>query len=541
MKTKTLMAFSLCRWSLRVYLSYFLFSITTTVAFAQLSGNKTINSSLPTSGNNYASFGAAVSALTAAGVNGAVVFQVAAGTFTEQVDITAISGTSAVNTVTFDGGNGNAATRVLQYTASSTTDAHTLRFNGCNNVVFRNITIKANGSSAGIGVHFYSAATTHTIRLEKCSVIVATTSNTGVKAVAATNSNISSIGGGSSGGAGPVYNIYIDSNYISGGYIGVFLSSNSNTSIPHNFYVRWNRVENVNNSGLGASGSNGYFYLNNYIKMTPGVSASYGIRHSNGSTSGVQSYKIIGNTIENAGQAGIGVGANNSNTNVLYPTIITNNYILPTFTNAAAYGIIATQPRNHRIYNNTILMNMAGGGGLNVNSSSANANLTIYNNIIHLQGANSTGVCIYSTSATNVDSCDYNIFLKNSTSNFSIVTLKGVTYTTTTFAGGSGLNTHSSMDNPLLTSLSNPSPTNVSTSQKGLSTPWVTTDIFDNPRPSPPQIGCAEPYIPVIINDVASTAILLPSDTICSGLKNVSFRLKNFVQSSYLGRGWVES
>src|SRR5690606_5024700 len=52
---------------------------------------------------NYATFADAMSDLNICGVHGAVVFNVASGTFTEQVVIPPISGASAINTITFNG------------------------------------------------------------------------------------------------------------------------------------------------------------------------------------------------------------------------------------------------------------------------------------------------------------------------------------------------------------------------------------------------------------------------------------------------------
>ena len=67
---------------------------------------------------NFASFTAAVEALRTNGVAGAVVFEVASGTYTEQVAIPDISGGSASNTVTFRSATGDAADAVLTYAAT---------------------------------------------------------------------------------------------------------------------------------------------------------------------------------------------------------------------------------------------------------------------------------------------------------------------------------------------------------------------------------------------------------------------------------------
>ena len=308
----------------------------------QLSGSYTIDPAGTASTTVFLNFSSAITYMTSVGtrsdagpansgtlgVSGPVVFTVAQGAYTEQIDIPAITGSSATNTVTFDGGAGNVLTRILQFTATSSTDAHTLRFNSSSFITFKNITIKSLGTN-GIGVHFYLAA--NNIIIKQCSVLVSNASSATTRGLAATNSNISSTGTGCSSASGTAFNIFIDSNYIAGGNIGVFLSSSSNTSIPFNFYVRWNTIENAYLTGIGASGSNGYLLESNYIKMAVGNTTSKGMHHCNGSSSGIQSYKLMGNIFENCGQYGIHFQSNNSNTNTLYPTVVANNYFKPTF------------------------------------------------------------------------------------------------------------------------------------------------------------------------------------------------------------------
>ncbi len=87
-----------------------LFSALALPAWAQLNGTYTIDSSLATGGLNYASFTAAVSALTSSGVSGPVVFNVAngIGTYTGFGIAANIPGSSSVNRVTFQAAPGNA-------------------------------------------------------------------------------------------------------------------------------------------------------------------------------------------------------------------------------------------------------------------------------------------------------------------------------------------------------------------------------------------------------------------------------------------------
>ncbi len=500
----------------------------------QLSGSYTIDPAGTASTTVFLNFSSAITYMTSVGtrsdagpansgtlgVSGPVVFTVAQGAYTEQIDIPAITGSSATNTVTFDGGAGNVLTRILQFTATSSTDAHTLRFNSSSFITFKNITIKSLGTN-GIGVHFYLAA--NNIIIKQCSVLVSNASSTTTRGLAATNSNISSTGTGCTSAAGTAFNIFIDSNYIAGGNIGIFLSSSSNTSIPFNFYVRWNTIENAYLTGIGASSSNGYLLESNYIKMAVGNTTSKGMHHCNGSSSGIQSYKLINNVFENCGQYGIHFQSNNSNTNTLYPTVVANNYFKPTFSNATSYGMDMSQPRNMFVLNNTVLMNVAGGNGINL-AASAGTGCKYKNNIVALQAANSTGLCFISTGA-NVDSCDYNVFMKNSTTSLNIATILSSTYTKANFIGGGGFNLNSTMEDPRLLSIADPKPGNIC--QKGQISVYTLKDINGLTRPNPPQIGCAEGLGGLSI-DASVTAFVQPvSYPLSSGAQNVKVIIKN--------------
>ncbi|PPK88369.1 putative secreted protein (Por secretion system target) [Neolewinella xylanilytica] len=90
---------------------------------AQLAGTYTIGGA----GGDFPTFTAAVTALQAEGVSAAVVFDVAEGTYNEQITIPAIAGTSATATVTFRPAPGVARYVDLEYAASSDSDNYVIR------------------------------------------------------------------------------------------------------------------------------------------------------------------------------------------------------------------------------------------------------------------------------------------------------------------------------------------------------------------------------------------------------------------------------
>lgn len=115
-------------------------------AFAQLSGTYTIDPA-GTGTTNYASFTAAVSALTTSGVSGPVTFNVAAGTYNEQIVIGAITGSSATNRVTFQKAPTATGAAVLTFAATSTAN-FTIRLAAASNITFKDLTL-ANTANTG--------------------------------------------------------------------------------------------------------------------------------------------------------------------------------------------------------------------------------------------------------------------------------------------------------------------------------------------------------------------------------------------------------
>ncbi|MBK7959365.1 MAG: hypothetical protein IPK03_15495 [Bacteroidetes bacterium] len=118
-----------------------------------LSGTYTIDAAGGFTSTNFTSFTNAVNALRACGVSGPVTFSVAANTYVDTLYIPNITGVSATNTITFDGGNGNKATRILTFpTTSAANDV--VRFNMSRFVTVRNMTLRSTGATQGWVVHF---------------------------------------------------------------------------------------------------------------------------------------------------------------------------------------------------------------------------------------------------------------------------------------------------------------------------------------------------------------------------------------------------
>lgn len=133
-----------------------------TLCSSQLSGTYTINSANPTGGTNFNSFGDAAAELNQCGISGAVTFNIAAGTYTEKLHLENITGSSATNTITFDGSD----SALVTLTFSSTTDTPTVFLDGADWVTLTNMTIETTSSTDGWCVFLWQQADNNTI--DKC-------------------------------------------------------------------------------------------------------------------------------------------------------------------------------------------------------------------------------------------------------------------------------------------------------------------------------------------------------------------------------------
>ncbi|MFH1321023.1 MAG: right-handed parallel beta-helix repeat-containing protein, partial [Bacteroidota bacterium] len=158
--------------TINAYLLFFvvisLFLLTSHIAKAQaLTGTKTVGGAPPP---DYATISLAVTDVISKGVGaGGVTFEIrgTAGTpitYTEQLDITSITGASAANPVLFKSEANDRTAVKIEYSAAG--DNYVVRFNSCEFVTFQLVTIDNTSSGSGIesyAVDFYLTANNCTI------------------------------------------------------------------------------------------------------------------------------------------------------------------------------------------------------------------------------------------------------------------------------------------------------------------------------------------------------------------------------------------
>jgi hypothetical protein len=468
---------------------------------------------------NFTTFGAAITAMQACGIGSPITFQVASGTYTEQLSIPVITGASTTNTITFDGGNGNAATRILSFAtgASSSGLSHVLRFNNCSNVFFRNMTIRSSGASEAWTVHFMNGVNN---RLNNCIVEM-----TGTGATSNSTNFTSVVINGSTTSLGTLSTIAnnhrIDSSTIRHGYYSVYTNLNNGNNTLNFTY---NNFVDAYQYGIFCQNAQTIKFNNNTVNTRNSISSTIPVYLSSANPSGLNYHEFIGNSILRTGQYGLYFTSTNggaSNQGLVYNNMI-NGF---TYTSGTS-GIFVQSSSNWNVYHNTVNMDLittsGTNAGLNVQSGSNN---NLRNNILATNKPTAFGFIplIISTGSTVASLNDNNYF---NPSSVNLVQIFGVNYTasnyTNAYPAGGGLN--SINVNPSFVSATDIHVTNPCNNGANLG---ILTDFEGHARGSAPDMG-ADEMSTVANNDLGVTLINSPNFPLVSGSQSINVTLKNF-------------
>jgi hypothetical protein len=474
-----------------------------------LAGNYTIDPN-GAGARNFTTFNNAVNAMLGCGIATSVVFTVAPGTYSEQVSIPAINGTSASVTVTFDGVN--AANRILTFSGVTTANTHVLRFNNTRFVTFRNMSINTDNASAGWPVHFLDGSFNRVVRCNIGFVGAGATAATGNQYAVVVNGNLT----GATTASTIASEHAIDSCNIDAGYYGVAVSVNNQSRI----YVRNNNFTNQYYYGIYALNPVQMRINHNNFLMRTNTTATQDIYLQSLNLSGNSYFEIIGNRMTNSGQYAIYL--NSCNNSGLEFNRINNNMIAGGWRSANCYGIYMTSVTRTKVYHNSINIDR------NTTGTSAclyiingNSNEVINNNLI-----------VSATSAVNIFNLyvnpigaaavvDYNNYFTNSPA-ADVFVAASVPFNTVYPTGG-GLN--SFRRDPMFVSNTDLH-TSIFCANKGIDV-GITTDFDLQTRPVPPTIGADEP-INTLSNDIGISEILSPSFPMVIGTQPIKVVLTNF-------------
>ncbi|MCB0482264.1 MAG: right-handed parallel beta-helix repeat-containing protein, partial [Flavobacteriales bacterium] len=456
-------------------------------AFAQLSGTYTIGGTSP----NYATFTAAVSALSSSGVSGPVTFNVRQGSYNEKLTIGAITGASATNKITFRADPANSAAVLLQYTNSSTSANYVVGFNSATYIYFKNIDFKANGTSYSTVVEL--SGLNHHIGFDSCKI----ESNNTVTGSSTYRCAIYEL----SGSSHRTSYFNLSNSQIIGGSYGVYVQGYSSGIFSQsNWNIEGNTIEDFYYAGI---------MLSNYID-TSVVKGNSVIQRSNSvSTSyGIYVYQCY-------------------QTNVLDNKVVMYAY--------GAYGLQAsycygTSTNPVFIANNMVSVdNTLSSGTRYAFTSSYNTYANIVYNSIFQNGIGYALYAIYGSGCTYKNNAIVN--LDNTSSSYGYYSLgtsvesNNLVWAPNCIVTNLTLSTSSVIANPSFQAKDNLHASGIHLNNSGTPITGITTDFDGQTRnTTTPDIGADEFTPPA--NDAGIAEIA--NSTICAGSTPIQVRLQNF-------------
>jgi parallel beta-helix repeat protein len=302
-----------------------------------LSGTYTINPN-GVGPRNFTSFASAVNALQCGGALAPVVFEVANGTYTEQVALGIIPGASTTNRVVFRSASLNRTNAILTFSPASASTNYIVTFNGTRFVNFEHMTIRNTSASNGRVFQFGLAGAVNS-------------SNIGIRhniiegAIVTTTSDANALIFGAAGTNAT--DINIANNNLINGSMAVSLGGQG---IINNYSLRCQIDSNI--------------LTNQYY---------YGIYLTNRADQKIRGNEITSNT---ASLAGIYILGLSNNSEISYNKLLQpSNYGLY-ISGHAQYGEVG----GGRIYSNSIMVN---GGTFSPLFLTGCSDLRVYNNSIN--------------------------------------------------------------------------------------------------------------------------------------------------------------
>ena len=435
-----------------------------------LVGTYTIGGATP----DYATFLEAANDLNSCGIGGPVTFNVASGTYNEFFELGQIVGSSAVNTVTFNGGS--TSTTSLIYNGAGNRNA-VITFNGTDYVTFKNLTIQNTESTAdGWGILLTNQA--DYISIDSCIITVANNlTASSFMPVVSTGSLTSN----STTGNNANY-FSLTNSTLNGGYYGVRFYGQSSAVLNNIGNIVDNCIFNdIYYYGVYAIYQDGLKIKNSFINFRSGISTSYGININTSKHSLVE-----GNTILNNYTYGIYFSGENQV--AALPTMrssIVNNMVSA---KSSGDGIYLTSSDDMDVFNNSILAE----GDQAIWLSTTSNNYNIRNNIF-VSNVEPVDIDLV-PGATDV--IDYNIYHRTTTG--IIAAIGTPTYASLALwqAADATRNINSLQGDPSFVSPTNLHAQGALANNTAVFIPTVTLDIDEEIRStSTPDIG-ADEYSP---------------------------------------------
>ncbi|HOY30815.1 MAG TPA: T9SS type A sorting domain-containing protein [Bacteroidales bacterium] len=354
---------------------------------APLNGIYTIGGTTP----DYATFNAAVNALNSCGINGPVTFNVRTGTYNEQVNLSAVIGAGATNTITFQSETGTQADVILTYASSAAaTNNYTLQITGADYFIWKNMTIERTGSNTYATVVNISGDASYN-RFDNMIFSGRTGSLSNTAALVYSDDN----------NTGNANNTFDGCSFINGS-AGIWYESTSTSNLKPNLTVQNSTFENYRYG----------MYLRYLLGTTiTGNSFTNATSYNAASTQGIYAY-YLNNSLSISKNSFIYTSATNNDGIELQACVGTASYIGDISNNMIVVGGTGTvngiNSGSTTAYKNYYFNSVYNTG---TNSSSASAfymngssNINIQNNILY----STIGMAIDIRTTSGVGTSDYN-------------------------------------------------------------------------------------------------------------------------------------
>jgi parallel beta-helix repeat protein len=432
-------------------------------ALVPLSGIYTIDAS-GAGARNFTTFQQSVDAMVLNGLAGAVTFQIASGTYTEQIEIPDLSGGSASNTVTYESATGNAQDVVLTFAASTTETNYVIGFDNASDIILKNLKLVATGTTFGRTVAAWNRADNLTI--EGCILQSPITNSTSFD-----RGNVVFIPAISS-------DLRVLNSTIIGGSTGIYYrGSGSGSSRGTGGEIRNNELTDQYYRGMVVQYLTGTEITDNRVVLlnaSSGSSDGYYVDEVEGA------FRFTGNRVEGANQYGLYMSSCTATSGA--PGLVANNQI---HAKAGAYSVYFIYNTHQGFYHNNV--NTTGSARAIYYYGPGTTGNKIKNNIFKAN----TGYAIHLETAVGIAELDYNDFFTSGVNLGRLGSSDAGDLAAWRTLSGKDLNSLST--DPQYVSATVLLAQSPSLTEAGVDlTSFVSTDIDGNPRTAPVSIGANE-------------------------------------------------
>lgn len=317
-------------------------------------GTYTIDSRLPfVPGSNYPSFVDVRNALNC-GITGPVVFNVAVGSgpYNEQFILNSVIGSSATNTITFNGNN-----ETIRFSSNSTADRAVIKLRGTDHVRFNEFVVDADGiGTFGYGFQLLNGADSNIIRkcIIKTNSTLATVTASNYVGIVINGSETQALTGTTSFNDGNL----IDSNSINGGQFGVAMVGTFGDQINNNRITR-NTITDFNQAGIVTSSNDSMVISENdfYRPRRNPASAVSGILVQTRTTNSLIEKNRIHNMFDGdllSTNTFTGININGADGEIGLANTVANNLIYDVRSEGIMYGLYNQGGNFWNFYHNTV-------------------------------------------------------------------------------------------------------------------------------------------------------------------------------------------